>query len=310
MPPSSSPLVQSQLSTLLLLTAMYPLSPELTLAPSTSAFAQQAEEGEEGDAPDVLEVELDLRVDDSKGEEGERVGISVRLPTLPLSEGDEEEEARVEIHPKQPTWLPNSTYTSLLTSLPPLAPLSEGGDANEHILTTIDLILTTLCPYAPSNLPDSPPPDKEKKGKTLQPKDDGPQERVWFWFPALHTREKRKDLVSYANEWGLTGFVLAGKPALLCVEGTGITVEKYMSRIKSESWGDIPSFQKKVSERFRKELGPSLSNRAFSTMTDITNDVSKYGRFGDRGEMGQVKRMMEEWGVGEDFRLAVMKRDD
>ena len=35
-------------------------------------------------------------------------------------------------------------------------------------------------------------------------------QRVWFWFPSLSTREKRRDLVTYASRWGLTGFVLAG----------------------------------------------------------------------------------------------------
>ena len=40
--------------------------------------------------------------------------------------------------------------------------------------------------------------------------DDGELQRVWFWFPSLSTREKRKDLVNYASRWRLTGFVLAG----------------------------------------------------------------------------------------------------
>jgi hypothetical protein len=100
--------------------------------------------------------------------------------------------------------------------------------------------------------------------KKVQDEDDGGLQRVWFWFPSLSTREKRKDLVNYAARWGLTGFVLAGmhhlmafrsstdtislptgKPGLLCLEGTARQAEDYMSAIKSESWGDIPSYQKK-----------------------------------------------------------------
>lgn len=41
--------------------------------------------------------------------------------------------------------------------------------------------------------------------------------------------------------------VFIGKPGLLCVEGDGGVVDAYMGRIKSESWSDIPSYQKKVS---------------------------------------------------------------
>jgi len=40
--------------------------------------------------------------------------------------------------------------------------------------------------------------------------------------------------------------LITGKPGLLCVEGCGKEVDRYMSRIKSESWSDIPPFQKKV----------------------------------------------------------------
>lgn len=35
-------------------------------------------------------------------------------------------------------------------------------------------------------------------------------ERVWFWFPSLSSKEKRKDLVTFGHDAGLTGFVLAG----------------------------------------------------------------------------------------------------
>lgn len=38
----------------------------------------------------------------------------------------------------------------------------------------------------------------------------------------------------------------SGKPGLLCVEGDGHQVDRYMSKIKSESWRDIPPSHKKV----------------------------------------------------------------
>lgn len=44
--------------------------------------------------------------------------------------------------------------------------------------------------------------------ETLEPVEEA---RVWFWLPSLSTREKRRDLVNYATDRGLTGFVLAGK---------------------------------------------------------------------------------------------------
>lgn len=41
-------------------------------------------------------------------------------------------------------------------------------------------------------------------------------------------------------------------------------------------------------------------------MSDITSLVPHYGRYNHRGDMGEVKRLMEEWGVGDDFGAAVM----
>jgi hypothetical protein len=84
-----------------------------------------------------------------------------------------------------------------------------------------------------------------------------PLERAYLWFPSLSTPSKRRDLVTYASRYHLTGFVLAGKPGLLCLEGRGRAFERYMSDIKNESWGDIPSYQKKVSSRSRPTERPS-----------------------------------------------------
>jgi hypothetical protein len=127
----------------------------------------------------------------------------------------------------------------------------------------------------------------------------------------------------------------AGKPGLLCVEGDGREVDRYMSRIKSESWSDIPPHQKKVSEvvhPFHKRIPLSsllvgytssclMSRVSFLSRTPyfvrcsssprpnpfhITDRIPHYGQYAHRGEMGEVKRLMDQWGVGEDFGAVVM----
>lgn len=133
----------------------------------------------------------------------------------------------------------------------------------------------------------------------------GPLLRVWFYFPSLSTREKRKDLVSYAPRYRLTGFVLAGKPGVLCLEGSSRNVDDYMNAIKNESWGDIPSHQKKVSERFREECGEE--GRKFEDMREITDDLGeKRGARKNRGDMAALEAFLKEKGVGESFSKVVM----
>lgn len=96
----------------------------------------------------------------------------------------------------------------------------------------------------------------------------------------------------------------AGKPALLCLEGTPTKIDAYMGDIKSVSWADIPSFQKKVSERHRETLG-GAGERVFGGMEEITHLVGKGGARGNRGEMGDVRDWLGAKGLGEAFGIVV-----
>jgi hypothetical protein len=42
-------------------------------------------------------------------------------------------------------------------------------------------------------------------------------------------------------------------------------------------------------------------------MTEITDQIPKYGQYNHRGDMSEVKRLMETWGVGGDFNAVVMQ---
>lgn len=117
--------------------------------------------------------------------------------------------------------------------------------------------------------------------------------------------------------------LVAGKPALLCVEGTEGNIDSYMNDIKSVSWADIPSFQKKVrlplfhnplaslmlrgpqiSERHRTTLA-APSARVFTKMEEITGLVDKGGQRGNRGEMGQVRDFLVARGLGDAFGVVI-----
>lgn len=79
-----------------------------------------------------------------------------------------------------------------------------------------------------------------------------------------------------------------------------------MVAIKSISWADIPSFQKKVSERHRQILSPRLgTQRVFEGMIEITGMIDQGGQRGNRGEMGQVRDWLEGKGVGLAFGVVI-----
>lgn len=59
-----------------------------------------------------------------------------------------------------------------------------------------------------------------------------------------------------------------------------------------------------VTERLRLPL--EQHQRSFQSMSDITDQISKYGQYNHRGEMSEVKRIMDAWGIGEDFSAVIM----
>lgn len=122
-------------------------------------------------------------------------------------------------------------------------------------------------------------------------------ERVWLYFPSLSSRSKRDDLVKFAADHEITGFVLAGKPGVLCLEGSAYDVQAYLADIKTNSWSDIPPFQKKVTERWRE----SDISRQFQAMEEITEDINRHGQRGNRGDLGQVEAWLNMRNLGYAF---------
>lgn len=140
---------------------------------------------------------------------------------------------------------------------------------------------------------------RETLTETAATRSSGPLVRVWFYFPSLSTRGKRDDLVNYASDYSLTGFVLAGKPGVLCLEGASTDIDAYMSFIKTNSWGDIPSYQKKVSERFRETAD---IQRVFSGMEEITDSLGqRSGLRANRGDMQALEAWLTARGLHEAF---------
>ncbi|BGO94941.1 hypothetical protein NBRC10512_000620 [Rhodotorula toruloides] len=232
--------------------------------------------------------------------------LAIRLPlTKPLdfahTLADGSPAATIRL--QQPPWMSRTTHDGLAASLPSCNP-STFTSNTDLLLHTIDFLRDKVASVIPLSSEPTPTDTPTKA--------DEPEFRVWLWFPSLSTREKRDDIVNWAPEYGLTGFVLAGKPALLCLEGTESNVQTYLAEIKAKSWADIPSFQKKISERYRTPLLPSstpstdpTAHRIFTTMDEITSLIPRTGQRGNRGEMGEVRDFLETKGLGEAFGLVI-----
>lgn len=200
---------------------------------------------------------------------------------------------RPAIRLRQPGWLSKAETARLAERI--AQSQADDGDDGADLLLAIDRIMAEAEHVVAAA--------DETKDNGAASKSEGSAaalSRTWFYFPSISTRAKRDDIVNYAPSYGLTGFLLAGKPGILCLEGAERAVYDYMSFIKTESWGDIPPQHKKVSERFR-ETGPDVT-RAFASMTEITDQFGdRRGVRANRNDMKALETWMTDHGVGHAF---------
>ncbi|KAI7281061.1 hypothetical protein KC343_g308 [Hortaea werneckii] len=183
---------------------------------------------------------------------------------------------------QQPQWMTKAQVSQINTNLP-----------DEDVLTVIEHVKEAALEHAvqASHVP-------SEAQSLFDP--HAPIVRAWFYFPSISTRAKRDDLINFAPTYGLTGFLMAGKPGILCLEGGSTAIDDYMKFIKTDSWGDIPSQHKKVSERYRQADADLV--RVFDGMEEITETVGeRRGERANRSDMKALETWLVERGLGDAF---------
>ncbi|EKJ77607.1 hypothetical protein NXS19_006240 [Fusarium pseudograminearum] len=284
-------LMELQLGQIDLLMAMYAsdnaISMDSASADTIEKLRSWCENGDEV-SPKIHQTSIDLvlRLDDFGDDDSSAHLLQLTL-SVPLTcpRGDpliDPPSIRTRI--QQPDWMSKGDIAKLNSELP-----------DEDILSVIEHIKEAATQHLAGLKQD------EVANAPIQ---DTTIVRVWFYFPSISTRAKRDDLVNYAPTYGLTGFLLAGKPGVLCLEGGSVAVDDFMKFIKTESWGDIPAHHKKVSERYREEA--TDLKRAFADMQEITDMIEKRGARGNRGDMKALEAWLVECGLGEAFSKILM----
>lgn len=283
-------LIELQIGQIDLLLAMYP--DEAVVEDSSrrtlDSLRQSTEniDSHKDDNALLVTVLLQLPLDD--GTSNNRT-LQLDLSILFSYQDDEtpHEPPFVRVRVQQPPWLNKTAASQLMTGAP-------GGD---DVLGTIEHIKEAALQELERALnASSTAPITENDGyESLV--------RVWFYFPSISTRSKRDDFIKYAPLYHLTGFLYAGKPGLLCVEGGSQSIDDYMKYIKTESWGDIPAHHKKVSERHRE----NIDARVFHNMTETTDMVGeRRGQRANRGDMKAMEEWLVERGLGDAFGKVLM----
>lgn len=282
--------LETQIGQIDLLIAMYPNEGDIELHDVSRAVLDGLREWlvEDGDVPDAssiphaIDVSMVSKVILDTADESRPRDVKLEI-SFPLRYIGEEpvEPPPAKIRLQQTAWMSKADTLALSAQIP----------RNQDLFSAIDALNEIISTYEP---PQSQPASAASQPLTSQ---DAALTRVWFYFPSISTRAKRDDLVNQAPSYNLTGFLLAGKPGILCLEGGSQAVDDFMKYIKTESWGDIPSHHKKVSERYRH----AIESRVFNDMTEITDQLEKRGERGNRNDMKTLEAWLSERGLGDAF---------
>ncbi|KAJ4256204.1 hypothetical protein NW762_009282 [Fusarium torreyae] len=285
-------IMELQLGQIDLLMAMYASDDAISMDISSSDLIEELRawfEGDRDSSPKIPEAGISMLLKLEVSEEDDSASTETLQLTLTVPLKHQKEDTLTEPPPiktriQQPAWMSKGDVAKLNTEIP-----------DEDILSVIEYIKDAASQHLASR--------KQAEVAKVQ-NQETTIVRVWFYFPSISTRAKRDDLVNYAPTYGLTGFLLAGKPGILCLEGGSTAVDDFMKFIKTESWGDIPAHHKKVSERYREEA--TDLKRAFSDMQEITDMIEKRGARGNRGDMKALEAWLVECGLGEAFSKILM----
>ncbi|EZA51707.1 hypothetical protein DMN91_003659 [Ooceraea biroi] len=105
--------------------------------------------------------------------------------------------------------------------------------------------------------------------------------RYWIYSHHIYSKFKRRDVASLARENSITGFCLAGKPGIICMEGTLEDCDYCWQKIKVMNWQRILI---KLLEKEENCIRESVGNvRKFADFQEVSFPTTE--RHNDMGQL-------------------------
>ncbi|KAK0546107.1 hypothetical protein OC845_004766 [Tilletia horrida] len=268
--------------------------------------------------PSAIVFSLPINADPNQDAKGRTLLAKVTLSLRKTPESS----LRPRIQLERPSWLTRAQYDSLVDTAAlndtSASDQDEDEDPASYVLSAIERISEALLDI---DVGDS----AAVATRPAQPAASSSRfvVRTWYHFPSLSSKEKRADLVAYAEHHNppLTGFILAGKPGLAVLEAplpdpdsdrtpeqqaalvsqATASIDRYWSKIRSSSWADIPAGHKKVSLRLTEDASVG---RIFTDIEDVTDSEALAGgqtvraHRPNRNDLSYLERWLEGKGLG------------
>jgi len=242
-----------QLNELEMLVSMYPGDKELHL--SNPALLQDIQEYLDGAVSSPPSVEFSLNVDVDGDVIETVIKLSCKYPEsclpevyLRCSKFSRSEQSRIN--------------TDVLTALE-----TESIPEEPCILFLLDWIQTNASQYLFSSKNKSQEQVATVSDSTSS-NSSGMFSRYWIYSHHIYSKIKRRDMLDMSKEFNVTGFVLPGKPGIICIEGDSKNTAEWWSIVKNWQW-------KRLSLKIQEDIQ--------------TDDVSSLSKFSGFQEIGEVK---------------------
>ncbi|CAI9579345.1 unnamed protein product [Staurois parvus] len=144
-------------------------------------------------------------------------------------------------------------------------------------------------------------PTDHQKGMAMTP-EDSVFTRLWIYSHHIYNKQKRKYIMEWSEELGLSGFSMPGKPGIVCVEGAQESCEEFWSRIRKLTW-------KRILIRHREDVPLSCPPsdvyiniqklRKFPPLKEMAFDA--HGARGNHMDLGQLYHFLQERGCSDVF---------
>ncbi|KAG7478769.1 RWD domain-containing protein 2B [Solea senegalensis] len=195
--------------------------------------------------------------------------------------------------------LSRAQQTQLHTALN--AHLTENCQGDVCVLSAVDWVKDNLQLFISKSSSAAPALKKESS-----PQLEEVFSRLWIYSHHIYNKTKRKNILEWSKELGLSGFSMPGKPGVVCVEGPQSACEEFWSRVKVLTW-------KKIMIRHREDI-PLDRHRDDDRTVDSIESLRKFTGFeeamfdphGNRGnhmDLGQLYQFLNEKGCCDVFQL-------
>lgn len=170
------------------------------------------------------------------------------------------------------------------------------------VLSAVDWVKDNLQLFINRSLSAVPVPKKD----SAAPRPQEVFSRLWIYSHHIYNKIKRKNILEWSKELGLSGFSMPGKPGIVCVEGLQSACEEFWSRVKVLTW-------KKIMIRHREDI-PLDHQGEDSSPVESIDSLRKFTGFeeamfdphGNRGnhmDLGQLYQFLNERGCCDIFQI-------